>query len=173
MSIQLHLFGDTSETAFCAVTYFRFVYPGGWVQCAFVAAKTSVAPVRSLSIPELELQPAALSLRLGNMIKKEHDFDISAVYFWSDSSAVLGQIRVPSKRHPAFTANRLSVFLDTSEPNQWLHCPGKLNPANDGSRGLRADAITSESRWVNGQHSLYCQKTNGQRMFRRQNLPLI
>ena len=95
MSIQLYLFGDTSETAFCAVAYFRFVYPGGWVQCAFVAAKTSVAPVRSLSIPNLELQPAVLSLRLGNMIKKEHDFDISAVYFWSDSSAVLGQIRGP------------------------------------------------------------------------------
>ncbi|XP_068716909.1 uncharacterized protein [Montipora capricornis] len=79
------------------------------------------------------------------MIKKEHDFDISAVYFWSDGSAVLG----PSKRHPAFIANRLSEILDTSEPNQSRHCPGKLNPAYDGSRGLRADAITSESRWLN------------------------
>ena len=84
------------------------------------------------------------------MIKKEHDFDISPVYFWSDSSAVLGQIRGPSKGHPAFIANRLSEILDTLEPNQWRHCPGNLNPADDGSRGLRADAITSEGRWLNG-----------------------
>ena len=138
------------ETPFCAVAYFRFVYPGGRVQCAFVAAKTRVAPVRPLSIPKLELQAALLSLRLGNMIKKEHDFDISPVYVWSDSIAVLGQIRGPSKHHPAFIANRLSEILDTSESNQWRHCPGKLNPADDGSRGLRAYAITSESRWLNG-----------------------
>ena len=126
------------------------MYPGAWIQCAFVAAKTFVAPVRSLSIPKLEHKAAVLSLRLGNMIKKEHDFDISAVYFWNDSSAALGQIRGPSKRHPTFIPNKLSGILDTSEPNQWRHCPGKRNPADDGSRGLRADAITSESRWLNG-----------------------
>ena len=41
MSIQLHVFGDASETQFCAVAYFPFVYPGSRAQCAFVAAKTS------------------------------------------------------------------------------------------------------------------------------------
>ena len=40
--------------------------------------------------------------------------------------------------------------FDTSEPQQWRHCPGKLNPADDGSLGLRADAITSNCRWLNG-----------------------
>ena len=79
MSIQLHVFGKASETAFCASAYFRFVYPGGWVQCGFVAAKTRVAPVRSLSIPKLELHVAVLGVQLGSMLKKGHDFDNSAV----------------------------------------------------------------------------------------------
>ena len=82
------------------------MYPGGWLQCEFVAAKTRVALVSSLSIPKLEFQAAVLSVELGNMIKQEHVFDISAVYFWSDSSAVLEQILGPWKRHPVFIANR-------------------------------------------------------------------
>ena len=141
-SIQLHLFGDASEKAFCAVAYFRFEYPGGERQCAFVAAKTLVAPVKPLSIPRLELQAAVLCVRLACMIQKELDYQVSSTYYWSDSSAVIGQVRGESKRHPAFTTNRLSEILDTSEPQQWRHCPRKLNPADDGSRGLKADAIT-------------------------------
>ena len=150
ISIQLHLFGDASERAFCTVAYFRFEYPGGERQCAFVAAKTRVAPVKPLSIPRLELQAAVLSVRLAIMIQKEHDYEISSTHYWSDSSAVIGQIRGESKRHPAFTANRLSEILDASEPQQWCHCPGKLNSADDGSRGLKADAITPNCRWLNG-----------------------
>ena len=149
-SIQLHLFGDASQKAFCAVAYFRFEYPGGERQCAFVAAETRVAPVKPLSIPSLELQAAVLSVRLACMIQKEHDYEVSSTCYWSDSSAVIGQIRGESKRHPAFTANRLSDILDTSEPRQWRHCPGKNNPADDGCRGLKADAITPNCRWLNG-----------------------
>ena len=93
ISIQLHLFGDASERAFCAVAYFRFEYSGGERQCAFVAAKTRVAPVKPLSIPRLELQAAVLSVRLAIMIQKEHDYEISSTHYWSDSSAVIGQIR--------------------------------------------------------------------------------
>ena len=54
-----------------------------------------------------------------------------------------------SKRHPAFIANRVGEILDTTEPSQWKHFPGALNPADDGSRGLPVTAITSESRWLN------------------------
>ena len=106
--------------------------------------------LKLLSIPRLELQAAVLSVRLAIMIQKEHDYEISSTHYWSDSSAVIGQIRGESKRHPAFTANRLSEILDASEPQQWRHCPGKLNPADDGSRGLKADAITPNCRWLNG-----------------------
>ena len=81
---------------------------------------------------------------------KEHDYAISSTCYWSDSTAVIGQIRGESKRHSAFTANRLSEILDASEPQQWRYCPGKLNPADDGSRGLKADAITPNCHWLNG-----------------------
>lgn len=144
------MFGDASEKAFCAVAFFRFEYPSGKRQCAFVAAKTRAAPVKPLSIPRLELQAAVRSVLLACMIQKEHDYEVSSTYYRSDSSAVIGQIHRDSKRHPAFTANRLSDILDTSELQQWSDCPGKLNHADDGSRGLKADAINPNCRWLNG-----------------------
>ena len=97
-------------------------------------------------------------MRLAGVIQTEHDYKISTVCFWSDKGAVIGQIRGPSKRHPAFIANRLSEILDTSEPNQWRHCPGKLYPTDDDSRGLRADAVMYDSRWLNGPAFLLLQE---------------
>ena len=84
-SIQLHLFGDVIEKALCAVAYFRFAYPGGQRQSAFVAAKTRVASVKLTSIPRLELQAAVLSVRLVCMAQIEHDYEVSSTYYWRDS----------------------------------------------------------------------------------------
>ena len=147
--IDLHVFGDASEQAFCAVAYFRFCYASGAVRCAFVTAKTRVAPKKPLSIPRLELQAAVLSARLATVVIKEHDYIIDSTYYWTDSSSVFQWIRGVSKRHPAFIANRIGEILDSTEPNHWNHCPGQLNPADDGSRGLPVSSITSGSRWVN------------------------
>lgn len=147
--IQLHMFGDASEQAFCSVAYFGFSYPNGSVKCAFVTAKTRVAPKKPLSIPKIELQAAVLSARLSTVVIKEHDYRIDSTYLWTDSSTVFQWIRGESKRHPAIIANRVGEILDTAEPSQWNHCPGALNPGDDGSRGLPVTAITSESRWLN------------------------
>ncbi len=146
--IDLHVFGDASEQAFCAVAYFRFCYASGATRCAFVTAKTRVAPKKLLSIPKLELQAAVLSTRLAAVVIKEHDYIIDSTYYWTDSSTVFQWIRGVSKRHPALIANKIGEILDSTEPNQWNHCPGQLNPADDGSRGLPVSSITSGSRWV-------------------------
>ena len=148
--IQLHVFGDASEQAFCLVAHFRFSYASGVVRCAFVTAKTRVAPKKPLSIPRLELQAAVLSARLSAVMIKGHDYNINSVYFWTDSSTVFQWIHGESKRHPAFIANRIGEILDTTEPSQWNHCPGPLNPADDGSRGLSVKSIAAENLWLNG-----------------------
>ena len=123
----------------------RFLYSSGATRCVFVTTKTRVAPQKHLSIPRLELQAAVSSVRLSTMAVKEHEYVIESVYFWIDSSTVLQWIQGSSKRHPSFITNRVGDILDVSEPFQWSHCPGKLNPANDGSRGLPVVAINRES----------------------------
>ena len=148
--IQVHIFGDARELAFCAVGYLRFEYHDGSRKCVFVIAKTCVAPTKKLSIPRLQLQAAVLCVRLASITEKEHDYNFSSMHFWSDSTTVLHWIRGASTRHVSFIANRLSEILDTTESTQWHYCPTKLNPADNGTRGLPVSSITLDSKWLNG-----------------------
>ena len=148
--IEVHIFGDASELAFCSVGFLRFKYADGSVKCVFVIAKTRLAPTKKLSIPRLELQAAVLCVRLASVIIKEHDYKFSSIHFWSDSTTVLHWIRGTSTRHPSFIENRLSEILDATEASQWHYCPSKLNPADDGTRGLPVLSITTSSRWLTG-----------------------
>ncbi|CAB3994162.1 Hypothetical predicted protein [Paramuricea clavata] len=95
--IEVHIFGDASELAFCSVGFLRFKYADGSV-----------------------------------------------------NTTVLHWIRGTSTRHPSFIANRLSEILDATEASQWHYCPSKLNPADDGTRGLPVLSITTSNRWLTG-----------------------
>ena len=125
--IELHVFGDASELAFCLVAYFRFSYASGAVRCAFVTAKMQVAPKKPLSIPKLELQAVVFSAKLSAVVIKEHDYNIDSKYLWTDISTVFQWIRGESKCYPAFIGNQIGEILDMTEPSQWNHCPGPLN----------------------------------------------
>ena len=57
-SDTLHAFVDASENAYGAVIYMRSKYRERNVLLSFVASKTKVAPLQSLSIPRLELMAA-------------------------------------------------------------------------------------------------------------------
>ena len=54
-----------------------------------------------------------------------------------------------TKRFPTFVANRLAKIEELSNPSQWNYVKSKLNPADDGSRGLNASEFTN-SRWIKG-----------------------
>ena len=169
--IQLNVFGKASEQAVFSVAIFRFSYANGSVNCAFVTAKTRVAPKKPLSIPRLELQAAVLSARLSTVIIKEHNSWMDSTYLWADSSTAFQWLRGESKRHPAFIANRVGEFLSTTEPSQWNHCLGPVNPAYDGNRGIPVTAITSESRWLNGPVLLILSEKSGLKEIQSLNPP--
>ena len=103
---QLHHFADASENAYGVVSYLR-ANKGVNISCSFLFGKGRVAPLKSVSIPRLELVAAALAVNIDKMLKRALYLNITKVAFWTDSTTVLRYIRNDSARYATFVANRL------------------------------------------------------------------
>ncbi|XP_072172027.1 uncharacterized protein [Diadema setosum] len=149
-SALLHHFCDASEVGYAAVSYLRLTSKSGAVHCAFVLGKTRLAPMKVVSIPRLELMAAVLAVTMDQCIKGELEIKINETVFWTDSTAVLQYVRSESRRFKTFVANRVARIHASSAPEQWRHVDTKSNPADDGSRGLKASELLKYQRWIIG-----------------------
>ena len=55
-------------------------------------------------------------------------------------------------------ANRIAMVRDGSDPDQWRHVSGDLNPGDNLSRGLSAEALLNSERWIKGPEFLWMPK---------------
>lgn len=86
---ELHCFCDASNTAYAAVVYSRVETAQG-VFVSLLQAKSKVSPMKTVTIPRLELCAAVLLVRLAERVKGSlATVDIDSVFYWSDSSTVL------------------------------------------------------------------------------------
>ena len=143
---MLDIQSDASRDGFGAVSYLRQSDREGRVHCSFVISKSRVAPLRTATIPRLELCAAVLSTQLDNLIRRELDIEIHRSVFWSDSTVVLQYIRNEDQRFHTFVANRISAILAVSSPSQWRYVNTDVNPADDISRGMSADEFICNQR---------------------------
>ena len=66
---ELHALSDVSVEAYGAKVYFKSVYKSGYISVSLVSCKSRVAPMKSVSIPRLELLGNLLAARLVDSIK--------------------------------------------------------------------------------------------------------
>ena len=69
-------------------SYLRFVHSSGVVRCSFLIGRSRSSPVRPISIPRLELQAAALSVKMYRVLMDELTYKISEATFRTDSQTV-------------------------------------------------------------------------------------
>lgn len=101
---SLHTFVDASEEAYAAVVFVRHE-TAECVTLHFVSGKTRVAPIKSLSIPRLELMAAILGLRLTAVVTRTLNLSMGDVTYWSDSQNVLSWVQSQSRSYKPFVAN--------------------------------------------------------------------
>ncbi|XP_075256011.1 uncharacterized protein LOC142348522 [Convolutriloba macropyga] len=152
-SIELHTFTDASELALSAVSYIRIEHIDESVSVAFVIGKARVAPIKRMTIPNLELQAAVYGAQLAQFVRDEMDIEIHKQVFWSDSTTVLYWLRTPEICHRIFIANRLAKILDVCSAQDWFYISSTRNPADDGTRGynvhqMNVNSLSSTSRSV-------------------------
>ena len=159
-SAQLHHFSDASEKGYGAVTYLRLEYDNGLILCGLVMAKAKLAPLKTTTIPRLELAAAVVSVKLDEMIRQQLSLPLHETVYWSDSMIVLHYLRNEDKRFQTFVANRIARILEHSTPSQWRHVDTKSNPGDDVSRGLTAEEFIASERWIQGPHFLRSEESS-------------
>ncbi|XP_066598839.1 uncharacterized protein [Prorops nasuta] len=147
---QLIGFCDASELAYGAVVYERLTDGNGHLSVHLVMSKTKVAPIKTTSIPRLELVAAALLVKLLVHVKESLVGNCDAIRCYSDSQVALAWIAKQPVHWKTFVANRVS-YIQTHLPEaSWHHVTNKLNPAELCSRGASAQQLSEDSLWWHG-----------------------
>ncbi|XP_070137291.1 uncharacterized protein [Drosophila bipectinata] len=125
--LQLHIFVNSSQSAFAAAAYWRATYENRDVRAHFISSKTKCAPMRTMSIPRLELQAVVLGTRLMDTVKQEHGLAISSYVLWTYSKTVLHWISSTHRRYKQFIGNWVAEILESTEASKWRWIPSAEN----------------------------------------------
>ena len=147
--MQLYVFCDASEVAYGVVAYLRTVTHGR-ITVSFVMSKTRLAPIKTLTVPHLELQAAVTAVWLKSKILEEIDLEVDQTHLRSDSKIVLHYISNTQRRFSVYVSHRVAEIVSNSDIKEWHHIPGAMNVADDCTRGIEIHDLTPESRWISG-----------------------
>ncbi|XP_055929784.1 uncharacterized protein LOC129960389 [Argiope bruennichi] len=127
-SSEFHVFVDASKKAYAACIFVRSV-DLDVVKVTLVRAKSRVAPLKTLSIPCLELMACCIGARLANSVRNALDLPDIRIAFWTDSSVALWWIKEQGD-WSVFVTNRVKEIKQLSGSQLWRHVQGNMNPAD-------------------------------------------
>ena len=142
--LELHGFSDASKQAYGAVLYMRLVkHSKGHVSIQI--AKTRVAPLKTISIPGLELCAAQLLTKLAHHFVHIMPLTLNQIHLWSDSQDVLFWLQDHPSRWPTSIANRYSKIITLLQNAIWHHVTFSDNPADIASRSVDPSKISNHT----------------------------
>lgn len=156
---EMHVFCDASEKAYATAVYLRIIHNGQFY-VSIVSAKARVAPVKSMTIPRLELQGCVTGALLAQTIETEIDIRISKKYFWTDSKVVISWLQT-KERLNMFVGSRITSILERSKVSEWHWLKSEMNVAD---LATKDHDLTSElmKKWLKGPDFLYSDESKWQ-----------
>ena len=162
---SLHGFSDASKKAYCAAIYLVCETTKG-IYSRLLCSKVRIAPLKSLTIPRLELMAAKILVTLMETAQKalSSDTKIDEVKYWTDSITVLYWV-LNKGEWKTFVRHRVNEILALSKKEDWGHVSGLVNPADIGSRGMSPSQLINNNLWWVGPTWLAQGKENWPQTF--------
>lgn len=147
---QIHGFCDASQAGYGACLYIRSVRQNKENICKLLCAKSRVSPIKTITIPRLELSGALLLARLFREVSSALNIMPVKVIFWCDSTIVLHWLNTPSHLLKTFVANRVVEIRELTGSHVWRHVRSEDNPADAISRGQVPTMFLKNKTWRSG-----------------------
>ncbi|GFX55600.1 uncharacterized protein TNCV_268881 [Trichonephila clavipes] len=148
--IEIHGFADASERCYGAAVYCKSKNLKSETLVRLITSKSRVAPIKSLTIPRLELCAAVLLAKLVKRVVAALQLETAKLYLWSDSMIVLAWLRKEPMDLKTFVQNRVAKIQELYPNQLWRHVPSDQNPADLVSRGVDPDKLLQQNLWFNG-----------------------
>ncbi|CAF1418291.1 unnamed protein product [Didymodactylos carnosus] len=149
---ELHCFYDSSATAYAACVYVR-VEQNREITTNLSFTKTRLAPIKTLTVPRLELMAALIGVRIPKFVEKELKIKIVKKYIWCDSKCVLYWI-ANKRLKSAFVENRLKE-IRLCENTEFRYVSMTENPADLPTRGMSTLGLKTSNLSWNGPEWLH------------------
>ncbi|XP_050521267.1 uncharacterized protein LOC126894359 [Daktulosphaira vitifoliae] len=147
---QVHGFSDSSIRAYGAALYLRTTNEHGQHTVRLICAKSKVAPIKTVSLPRLELCAALLLARLAQKVVKNLQIANCKRFLYTDSNIVLAWISSSSAKWKTFVAHRVGEIQEITSRAEWAHVKSQDNPADVISRGSYPKELSKSSLWWSG-----------------------
>ncbi|GFT79582.1 uncharacterized protein TNCV_3177391 [Trichonephila clavipes] len=148
--IEIHGFADASERCYGAAVYCKSKNLKSGTLVRLITSKSRVAPIKSLTIPRLELCAAVLLAKLVKRVVAALQLETAEIYLWSDSMIVLAWLRKEPMDLKTFVQNRVAKIQELYPNQLWRHVPSDQNPADLVSRGVDPEKLLQQNLWFNG-----------------------
>ncbi|GFV50165.1 integrase catalytic domain-containing protein [Trichonephila clavipes] len=145
--LSIHAFCDANQFAYAAAVFVRMEY-SDVAHINLLAAKSRIAPIKTITIPCLELLAATVEARLCRSVLSALEWDNVKQHYRTDSTTVLSWIQ-REELWSVFVNNRVQEIRELTDPTSWKHFSGALNPADLPSSGCSAHQLLC-SRWWEG-----------------------
>ncbi|XP_069965822.1 uncharacterized protein [Bactrocera oleae] len=147
--INFHGFSDASVKAYAANLYISVsTNTNTWT--TLLIFKTRVSPIKSISLPRLELCGAVLLANLVDATLPQLNITQYRTHLWTDSTIVLSWLSKPPCSWTTFVSHRVATIAEKVGTENWRHIESQDNPADLGSRGCTPLEMVNNDLWWHG-----------------------